>query len=86
VVEGRFSSEHFVSQNADSPDVHEAVIGVPLEYLGADIVEGAAVGVPALLAVGRPSEVTQFTDTLNRFTSTLDRTMFSGLMSRCRMS
>lgn len=76
MVEGRPADQHLVGEHADRPDVHEVVVGLALEDLGADVVQGAAVGGPALLAVGGPPEVAQLGYSLYRASGTLVSTMF----------
>jgi hypothetical protein len=81
VVEGRLARQHLIRQHSYRPNVHEVVIGLPLQYLGADIVEGAAVCIPPFRAVGGPPEIAQLANTLNIPTITLESTIFSGLIS-----
>lgn len=76
MVEWRFSDQHLIGKYAYRPDIYEVVVGLSLEDLGANVVEGAAVGGSSLFAVGRPSEVAQLAYALNNRQDTLERTMF----------
>lgn len=86
MVKGGFAGQHLVGEYSDGPDIDKVVVGLSLEYFGADVVEGAAVGVAPFLAVGGPAEVAQFANALGEGRGTLVSTMFYGLMSRWRMS
>jgi hypothetical protein len=85
VVEGRSAADQFEGQHTNAPYIHAIVVPLPLDDLGRDVVQSAAVGRPPVLADRRPSEIAQLADILNQNGSTLVMTMFSGLISRCRM-
>jgi hypothetical protein len=76
VVERCFSGQHFEGEYADGPNIHKVIVGFPLEYLWTDVVESSAVGGPSFFAVGRPSEIAQLADSLDKLMVTLESTMF----------
>lgn len=57
MVEGSLAYQHLVGEDADCPNIHEVIVGLALKDLGADVVQGAAIGGSSLFAVGRPPEV-----------------------------
>ena len=66
MVERCLAGQHLVGQDSYGPDVDKIVVGLALEDLRADIVEGAAVGVSPFFAVDGPSEIAQFGDPLDK--------------------
>ena len=44
VVEGRLAGDYLEGQHSNAPDVHAVIVGLPLDYLGRNVVKGAAVG------------------------------------------
>lgn len=56
-LEGCFSAVEFVGQDSDRPQVELVVIGSLIDDFRADVVNGAAEGLPRLGGVDRPPEV-----------------------------
>lgn len=67
MVKRSLPRQHLEGQNSDRPDIHEVVVGVSFKNLGADIVEGAAICCPALLAIRSPAEVTKLAYSLSEY-------------------
>jgi hypothetical protein len=65
IVEGCFATHQFEGEYPDTPNIHPAVVGVAFDDFWADVVEGTAVGLPAVLADGCPAEIAYFTHTLH---------------------
>lgn len=85
VVEGRSATYQLEGQNTNAPYIDAIVVPFSLDYLRRNVVQCAAVGRTPVLADSRPSEIAQLAHILNKNGSTLVMTIFSGLMSRCRM-
>ena len=83
MVEGNLASQQFVGQHAQAPQVHSHVVLHALEDLRSHVIEGAAVGLPPLVADGRPPKIAQLIHILTKQAYTLEMTIFSGLMSLC---
>ena len=76
VVERGLPSQQFESQDTKTPEINTPVVVLALENLRGCVVEGAAVGLPSLVAESCPAEVTQFVDVLIQKECTWEMTMF----------
>lgn len=65
MVKGSLSDQQLVCQDSYRPNIHEVIIGLALQDLGADVIQSAAVGGPPVLAVGGPSEIAELVDSLH---------------------
>jgi hypothetical protein len=76
VVEGSLASEELEGEDPQAPEIDAPVVVLALQDFGGRVVEGSAVGLPALVADGRPAEITELADILSGGIGTLEITMF----------
>lgn len=76
MVKWHLARQQFVGEHSQAPQIHCHVVLRALEDLRSYVVESAAVGLPALVADGRPSEIAQFIHILHEGLITLEMTMF----------
>ena len=57
-LKGRHSKEELVGEDSQAPEVHEAVVRLPLNHLGREVVQGSAQGLAAVVGrVDGPAKV-----------------------------
>ena len=82
MVKGGLANNHFIGKHSNSPDIDKIIIRFPFKDIWAHIIKSTTIGCSSLLTINSPSKITQFANSLNNKSYTLERTIFSGLISR----
>lgn len=85
---GGATDKQLIGQNPDGPEIDLLIIALALEQLGGKVEGRATEGTPELFLldlIDCPSEIAQLDIALNKPMPTMMSTIFSGLISRCRI-
>jgi hypothetical protein len=76
VVERSLAGQYFISEDTETPKIHCHIVFDSLENLRSHVIEGAAIGLPSLVADRSPPEIAELIDVLNSQGDTLEITIF----------